>query len=51
MMESFLIKSHENVLLKTFALKNSYSGNSKDKKMFSKSSFWVTQPKTLRFLL
>ena len=51
MVESFLIRSYDNVLLKTFAWKNSYSENSQDKKMCRESPFWVPQPKTLRFLL
>ena len=32
MMESFLIKSYDGVLLKTFARKNTHSENSQDKK-------------------
>ena len=51
MVESFLIKSYGNVLLKTFGRKNSYSENSQDKKVCRESSFWVTQPKTLWFSL
>ena len=48
---SFLIKSYGNVLLKTFARKNSYSENTQDKTMCRESSFWLTQPKNLRFSL
>ena len=40
-----------NVFLKKFARKNSYSENFQDKTIYRESSFWVTQPKTLRFLL
>ena len=49
MVESFLIKSYGNVLLKKSARKNSYSENFQDEKMCRESSFWVSQPKTFKF--
>ena len=48
--ESCLIKSYGNVLLKTFVQKNSSSENSQGK-MFRESSFLVKPPATLRFSL
>ena len=39
MVESFLIKLYDNVLLKTHARKNSYSENPQDKKMCRKIPF------------
>ena len=49
-MESCLIKSYGNILLKTFAQKNSSSENAQEK-MCRESSFLVKPPATLRFSL
>ena len=51
MLESRLIKSYGNVLLKTFARKNSYSENCQEINIYWEISFLVMQPATLSFSL